>query len=558
MNGDGARRIGFEWGLEGKEHGSYDEYGLLRWSAERLAHVFDKLRARYAAGTPSELPQVTIAPAGIEDKDTGEKSHNVVLAIHTWSDHRDFTGRKVAYTRWFFVPYHQLQDHPVSYQALYAAFDALPLTPEPPLTVAVPALDPRDVMPGSDALAAAALLASGQQVCLVGADGVPMAERLRFVDTVMALLPYGLRTRFSAATWTSSTTKHRIKLSFARYAPEGVQAVHWGQGADIPLDKHSAEYHRILRNRDVDYPDLIGWLAGQTEPLWFNDDDRPRVFELLRQSASQSPPPRPPDPAPAPAPAPAVSRQRGMVGATQQGPTVDALAQALADVAPTMDPRPALNALLKAVKDQPGRTALGEAMSRHHCFRDVLDHQDDSAHLYEQLAAAAFLPDEKLSWTSCNALLDAESTPEVVRLRLEGQPSPQRRRLKGLNRPQWWRFGWVKRHRVACAIGALVFAFTLAGGAALLYLHNDNAPNPQAFSPAPQTSLGESTSAEPYMTYTQAPSSSPETPAGLAGISWDAIAIACAVVGIAGSIGAVIYIRRPSRYEGSMTGRHRA
>ncbi|WP_327049345.1 hypothetical protein OG320_16560 [Microbispora sp. NBC_01189] len=501
MNGDGARRIGFEWGLEGKEHGSYDEYGLLRWSAERLAHVFDKLRARYAAGTPSELPQVTIVPAGIEVKDTGEKSHNVVLAIHTWSDNRDFTGRKVAYTRWFFVPYHQLQDHPVSYQALYAAFDALPLTPEPPLTVAVPALDPRDVMPGSDALAAAALLASGQQVCLVGADGVPMAERLRFVDTVMALLPYGLRTRFSAATWTSSTTKHRIKLSFARYAPEGVQAVHWGQGADIPLDKYSAEYHRILRNRDVDYPDLIGWLADQTEPLWFNDDDRPRVFELLRRSASQSPPARPPDPTPAPAPA--VRRGPEVVEVAHQGPTVAALAKALSKVTPTEDARPTLDALLAVVWNQSDREALADALVQYHCFRHVFNQRGDRDDLYKRLISAAFKPDERSMWASKRrALLRAENTPEAVILRLKALPSSRWWRLKGLPRQRWWRFGtWDRRYRLACTIGVSALAIVLIGLTALRLLPGNDTPAQQAFPPpAPQTILINDTADQPYVT----------------------------------------------------------
>ncbi|GAA4213312.1 hypothetical protein [Microbispora amethystogenes] len=490
MNGDGARRIGFEWALEGKEHGSYDEYGLLRWSAERLAHVFDKLRARYAAGTPSELPQVTIVPAGLEDKDTGEQSHNVVLAIHTWSDNRDFTGRKVAYTRWFFVPYHQLQDHPVSYQALYAAFDALPPTPEPPLTVAVPALDPRAVMPGPDALAAAALLASGQQVCLVGADGVPMAQRLRFVDTVMALLPYGLRTRFSAATWTSSTTKHRIKLSFARYAPEGVQAVQWGQGADIPQDEYSAKYHRILRNRDVDYPDLIGWLAGRTEPLSFNDGDRPRVFDLLHQSASPSPPTRP---APKPTPAPAVSRAPEVVEAAHQGPTVAVLARKLAG-ASRKDTGPALDALLAVVWTPSDREALADALFTYTCFHHVIDQQDDRDHLYERLVSAAFQPDEQSMWKGkCRALLRANSTPKTVR-----------RLLKGLSRQQWWQFGtWARRHRLACTVGVLVFAVAFASAATLrLLLPGDDAPAQQALPlPPPQkVVLVRDAAAQPYVT----------------------------------------------------------
>lgn len=219
--------IGFEWALEGKRPGSYDEYGLLEWSEGRLGReVFDKLRHRYTASTAGDLPQVTIGTARVSEK--GEISYYLVLAIRQWSEHRDFANRKIAYTRWFYVPYEQLVDRPVSYTALYTAFAALPLEPRPPLTVAVPPYDPEGMTPGPDTLSAAALLLNGRPVCVVGADAVPMIDRLRFADTVAALLPYGTRTRFTAATWTSSTSEHSIKLSFARYAPEGAQTVVWG------------------------------------------------------------------------------------------------------------------------------------------------------------------------------------------------------------------------------------------------------------------------------------------------------------------------------------------
>ncbi|MBO4274815.1 hypothetical protein [Microbispora triticiradicis] len=60
--------------------------------------------------------------------------------------------------------------------------------------------------------------------------------------------------------------------------------------------------------------------------------------------------------------------------------------------------------------------------------------------------------------------------------------------------------------------------------------------------------------------YSPAPSlvSSAEPVRGPAGISWDVIAIVCAIVGVAGLIAMVPFFRRSSRYEGSLTGRHRA
>ncbi|MGI5161683.1 hypothetical protein [Microbispora sp. CA-102843] len=279
MTGETVRKISFEWALEGKHPGSYDDYELLSWSEGRLTReVFDEVRDLYATGTASGLPQVTIARASTME--SGRQSYYVVLAVQEWSPHHDGTNRKIAYTRWFYVPYEQLIDHRVSYEALYTALRALPETPAPPLTADVPALDLSAVSPGPDALSAAALLLTGRQVCVVGAEGVPMAERLRFLDTVAALLPYGMRARLTAATWTSSTANHKIKLFFARHAPSGAHAVPWERGADVGHEQ-ARHYHETLRWAGDRLPEVIVRLAEQTGPLSFAPEYRTTVLELL-------------------------------------------------------------------------------------------------------------------------------------------------------------------------------------------------------------------------------------------------------------------------------------
>ncbi len=221
MTAGAVRKIGFEWALEGKHPGSFDDYELLDHSRRRLdTRIFQEIRSRYVTGISPQLPQVTIARAK-----TGQDEQvvrYVVLAIQNWSEHRDGTNRRIAHTRWFYVPYEQLIEHPVTYEALYGAFAALPteLDPAAPPTVDVPALDPLTLSPGGDALSTAALLMTGRPVCVVGAERVEMLERLRFLDTVAALLPYGMRANLTATTWISSTAEHRIRLSFARHAPE--------------------------------------------------------------------------------------------------------------------------------------------------------------------------------------------------------------------------------------------------------------------------------------------------------------------------------------------------
>ncbi|GAA4235972.1 hypothetical protein FHR32_001062 [Streptosporangium album] len=281
-----SREIGFEWALEGKRPGAHDDYELLSWSDDRLGpEVFEEIRSRYATGLSADLPQVTIAVAATRERE--RVSRHIVLAAQEWSRHRDATNRKIAYTRWFYVPYQELAVHQVSYEALYHALADLPVTPSPPLVVPVPEFDPTTLDPGPDARCAAALLLTGRPVCVVGADRVPMIERLRFLDTVAALLPYGMRTRLTAATWTSSTARHKIRLSFARHAPENAYEVRWGHGTEIPWrDGRANVCLGLLAQPDVELADMLRRLAGLTDPLSFGPEDLPDAARLLENSSS--------------------------------------------------------------------------------------------------------------------------------------------------------------------------------------------------------------------------------------------------------------------------------
>ncbi|WP_406312710.1 hypothetical protein OHA77_29735 [Streptosporangium sp. NBC_01639] len=279
-----GREIGFEWALEGKRPGAHHDYELLSWSDDRLGpEVFEEIRSRYAMGLSADLPQVTIAVAATRERE--RVSRHIVLAVQKWSGHRDATNRKIVHTHWFYVPYQELAAHQVSYEALYHALANLPVTPSPPLTVRVPELDPTALGPGPDARCAAALLLTGRPVCVVGADRVPMIERLRFLDTVAALLPYGMRSRLTAATWTSSTARHKIRLSFARHAPENAHEVRWGHGAEITRRDSLANVCLDLLTRpDVRLPDMLRRLAGLTDPLSFGPEDVPVAVRLLEHA----------------------------------------------------------------------------------------------------------------------------------------------------------------------------------------------------------------------------------------------------------------------------------
>ena len=78
----------------------------------------------------------------------------------------------------------------------------------------------------------APLLLTGRPVCVLGAEGTSHLERLEFIDTVMGLLPYGFRSRMTAATWTRATNRnHRFRLYFssAPRADEPDQVVIWNE-----------------------------------------------------------------------------------------------------------------------------------------------------------------------------------------------------------------------------------------------------------------------------------------------------------------------------------------
>ncbi|WP_440072375.1 hypothetical protein [Streptosporangium sp. OZ121] len=274
-------RLPFEWAVGGKLPGSGDDYRILACSQGLLSRDdFEDIRTVYTIGTPEELPQVMIAWVGKGD------DARLVLAIQSWSDEEDRRHRRIARTRYFCVPYAHITQpaFPVSYEDLYQALGAFPVPTERQLVVSVPAFDSGVVAARIDgtALCTAALLMTGQPVCVVGGEAVPMIERLRFLDTVAALLPYGMRARLTASTWASSTADHKIRLAFTQHVPVGTYPVAWGQPVEIPDQEEDAyRYLTLLARQDLN-AGLLDWLASRTEPLTFGKNGRARALDLLR------------------------------------------------------------------------------------------------------------------------------------------------------------------------------------------------------------------------------------------------------------------------------------
>ncbi|GLY83326.1 hypothetical protein [Actinoallomurus iriomotensis] len=282
----GRVRLTTAWALWGKRAQDSD-YGVRSCSGSPLSpYVVQAVMDRFTTGSPEWLPSVTISWFG-----GGPQAH-VGLAIQEWSEDRDRFGRPIALTRYFCVPYEQLRQTPVSYEALYDAFVDVPLPADGPFTVDVPYLDPAIIGERVTAatMATTALLLSRQRVCVVGADEVSLRERLRYIDTVTALLPYGLRAKFSAATWSSSTSGRYVRFAFSSHAPADAEKAVWKFAPPLPSGRGdpAREYVRMLH--DHGRPDeLVFALSRATEPLGFLDGDLREIFRILDDIGPRAP-----------------------------------------------------------------------------------------------------------------------------------------------------------------------------------------------------------------------------------------------------------------------------
>ncbi|WP_030455001.1 hypothetical protein [Herbidospora cretacea] len=447
--------VDYEWALEGKPPGSYNDYEVLSHSDGLSLGIFDEIRSRYATGATGDQPQVTIAFAATRQPDEGI-SYYVVLALQNeWSGHRDGTNRKIYRTRWYYVPYDQLAGQRISYEALYDAFKDLADTRPPTVAVRAHAPLPEDDGLYGDATSAAALLMTGKHVCVLGADGVSMIERLRFVDEVAALLPYGMRTRLTAATWVSATAGHKIRLSFAKHAAEGTHVVAWRQGAPIPAAEPLArEYAALLNGHRVPPRELVERLAEKTSPISFDETGCLKARNLLEDCAlpdaervSRVVPEEPRELDTLPKQPPPLVPER---------PPITRLVGSLRMATQNSEATDRLRALLAAVETREDRLVLQSALYEHRCFESPVGRFDDPGPRYAALAKAAFTADTCRT-DIADALLDGSTTPKPVKAVI--------RTMRG-ERPWWQRVvpGRAAKYVTsgsALLVGLVLFLFSV-------------------------------------------------------------------------------------------------
>jgi hypothetical protein len=258
--------VSAQWALHGK--GPEGEgYRILSCSTGDLSKAnFADAVGRFSMGVLDVLPQVSVSYLQPATRSPG--GGYLALAIDWFATDgqryadgalpHDELGRKTAFTSYFCTPYRPLAEQGATYQDMYRAFSAvtLPVLDGPTQQVKIRTSAQTPAI-GELAMHVAPLLLTGTPVCVLDAEAASMEERLRFIDTVMALLPYGFRAKMTAATWTRSTYhKHRFRLYFSN-APRTDQQDHevsWGAPDQVHLPRGQAR-------------EYFEWLADKVNPL---------------------------------------------------------------------------------------------------------------------------------------------------------------------------------------------------------------------------------------------------------------------------------------------------
>ncbi len=293
----GSVELSADWAVWSKEPGTRQDYSVLAASIGTFSHAdFAAIFSRFSPGTPliqppgdsaprqpevSELPWVTLSWVSIDNQPY------IGLAIQQATSLLDGVGRQITRTSYYCVSYTEFAVAPLSYADLYeqAVKLTLPEQDGPPTTLELPVVDAEAVARriGSIGERTASLVADRLlrgPVSIVKADGSTLVDRLRFLDAVAWMLPYGYRARFTASTWSDSGERHRIRLAFAERKQASAEVYTWRSGepdrALADPGGYLAQFDRLrgrsadsLKQYDLTF--IVGHLADDTAPQRFDD-----------------------------------------------------------------------------------------------------------------------------------------------------------------------------------------------------------------------------------------------------------------------------------------------
>ncbi|HLK79677.1 MAG TPA: hypothetical protein VKU77_39260 [Streptosporangiaceae bacterium] len=225
-------QISTDWAWISKDPAEGIGYGVLRTSAASVD--FRPFIGRYVSGSPSSTtaPDAPDAPPWVTFGPDASGPDGILMSVSVqdrWQE-RDHVGRPVWPQRLFVMRFADLAAARASYQTMWAAVRDVQVSgqdPAPlPITVSgqVPGMLAATIERyGLAQLGAVAAALLDDPVAVSDAATLPRDERLRVLDAIAALLPYGFRADLSVSSVVDNTVKHEIRLAFADYPRAGQQ-----------------------------------------------------------------------------------------------------------------------------------------------------------------------------------------------------------------------------------------------------------------------------------------------------------------------------------------------
>jgi hypothetical protein len=237
--------------------------------------VGDLVRSRptsTATARPGALPWALVAPV---DTDAGQRT---ALVMVEWppDEVRDSSGRRTVQVRYFDFDSADLARQSVGFLSLYDAYAAMVPENGTELFFAAEPADPAELASfvielGPRTLAGiAALLLDGEVIIQPDPAWGDLRARLHCLDAALALLPYGIRTSISAATWTPNDTPHGFRVAFSSRPVSDQRGVSRGQNPQFRSATGPDYLDRIMRYIDSGGTQAVERLVKR---LW---DDRDR------------------------------------------------------------------------------------------------------------------------------------------------------------------------------------------------------------------------------------------------------------------------------------------
>jgi hypothetical protein len=242
-----------QWAVISKRPGAASDYGVLAASQGTLD--FSNVAWEYVAGVPSadyaaDLPWVTLGTHLVD----GGTLLSVSVQYSWTGEELDHTGRPIWPRVFFACSYSEVAKRHSSYQTVCQALpDWLPgEDPRPiPLPVQPQLLDGKDGLYamveefGFEQLAVIAAALFDGPVAVAGTAGMKLDQRLRLLDAIVALLPYGARAELSASSAVSRKITPRMRLVLTDAPADGQQVIVLGE-TPPPHSPAAREYHRTL------------------------------------------------------------------------------------------------------------------------------------------------------------------------------------------------------------------------------------------------------------------------------------------------------------------------